>query len=1114
MSRCPHCQHENPGDSKFCLECGRRLSLSCGACGTGLPAGAKFCKECGQAVGAATLAPLAGPTMVPPTEPPSFEAERRHLTVLFCDLVDSTPLARRLDPEDYREVIRAYQATCAEVIGRFEGHVAQYLGDGLLSYFGYPQAHEDDARRAVQAGLAMCEALTPLAARLATNQGIRLAVRLGIHTGLVVVGAVGTGRRQETLALGDTPNVAARLQGLAAPNTIVVSDATWHLVRSDFSGDDLGPQSLKGVETPIRAYRLLGMNGAARSRLDPVTMRILTPLVGREEEMALLRARWAQAKDGLGQVVVLSGEAGIGKSRLLQGLYEHVAPEPHVRVEWHCSPYAQQSPLHPVIAHMHRLLRWRADTAPGEKLRALEETLRAYGFPLPEVVPLLAGLLSLSLPEHYPPLTLTPQRQRQKTLETLLTWLFAEAARQPVLFIVEDLHWVDPSTLELLTLLVDQGPAARLLTLFTCRPEFAVPWGLRAHLTPLSLSRLPQPQVAQMVGRVAGGKVLPVEVVAQIVEKTDGVPLFVEELTKTVLESGLLQEREGHYDLTGPVPTLAIPATLHDSLMARLDRLATVKQIAQMGATIGRTFPYNLLRAVASLEEAPLQQGLRQLVQTELVYQRGLPPEATYTFKHALIQDAAYQSLLRSTRQQVHQRIAQVLEAQLPEIPASQPELLAHHLTEAGLPAQAVLYWQKAGQRALDRSAYAEAIGHLSRGIQVLTELPATRIRHQQELSLQLSLAQALHASKGQAAPQVERAYGRARELCEHLEDPPQLFRVLLGLYRFYGGRLHYQTALELTEQLHRLALDAQDPDLLLQAHMARGTMLLLLGEFVGARRHLEEAIVVYDPEHHRGDAARHTVDPGVISSSRMSWVLWLLGFPSQALEQSQVTLALAKEVAHAYSLANSRHFAAMLHQFRREPAATQALAEITVTLATELGMAPRLAAGMFMRGWAQMASGQEDEGVAEMDRSLRAFRATGTLLDLPWYLGVLAEARGRAGGVDEGHSLVVEALELAGGTYFCTAELHRIRGELFLRQAEPDVIEAEGCFQEALRIARGQQGKAWELRAAVSLARLWQQQGKRAQAHELLAPIYGWFAEGIETADLQEAKALVEALQ
>jgi class 3 adenylate cyclase len=626
-------------------------------------------------------------TVSPSAEPRAPEAERRHLTVLFCDLVDSTALASQLDPEELREVVRAYQQAGAEVIGRFEGHIAQYLGDGLLVYFGYPQAHEDDAPRAVRTGLGIVEAMGRLNARLQRDKGVSLAVRLGIHTGLVVVGEMGGGVRHVQLALGETPNLAARLQGLAEPDTVVISGATYRLVQGLFVCQALGVQTLKGVPQPVAVYRVLG-ESEAHGRLEAAGPSGLTPLVGREQEVGLLVERWQQAKEGLGQVVLLSGEAGIGKSRLVQVVKERVAGEPHPRWECRCSPYHQNSALYPVIDLMQRMLQLQREDSPEARLDKLESALAPYDVSLAEVVPLFASLLSIPLPDdRYPPLALTPQRQKQKTQEAVLAVLLALATRQPVLFIVEDLHWVDPSTLELLSFIIDQVPTARILTLFVFRPEFRPPWAPRSHLTQLTLSRLPRHQTEVMVERVAGGKALPGEVVQQVVAKTDGVPLFVEELTKTMLESGLLREGEDGYELMGPLPPLAIPATLHDSLMARLDRLATVKEVAQLGATLGRAFPYDLLRAVSPLDEATLQHALAQLVEAELLYQRGLPPQATYLFKHALIQDAAYQSLLKSRRQRHHQHIAQVLEARFPELCETQPELLAHHYTAAGLTA-------------------------------------------------------------------------------------------------------------------------------------------------------------------------------------------------------------------------------------------------------------------------------------------------------------------------------------------------------------------------------------------------------------------------------------------
>ena len=671
---------------------------------------------------------------------------------MFCDLVDSTRLASQLDPEDYRTVVRSYQQTCAAVIQPFDGHIAQYLGDGLLVYFGYPQAHDDDAQRAVRAGLGILDAVRTLSARLAHDRGVRLAIRLGIHTGLVVVGAMGGKDRQEQLALGDTPNIAARLQGLAAPNTLVISAATHRLVQGYFECQDLGLHTLKGIDQPITLYQVL-QESAAQSRLDVAATQGLTPLVGREEEVGLLLRRWGQSQDGLGQVVLLSGEAGIGKSRLVEVLRAYTEREGYTRMAFRCSPYYQQSALYPVIEHLQRLLQFHRDDTPEAKLDKLEQGLQGYRLALDEAVPLLATLLSVSLPEaRYAPLSLSPQRQRQKTLEALLTWLLAETERQPTLAVWEDLHWADPSTLEFLGLLIDQTPTARLLTLLTCRPEFRPPWTPRSYLTQLTLGRLGRVQVEAMIERITAGKALPAEVVQQIVARTDGVPLFVEELTKAILESGLLQERENRYEQRGPLPSLAIPATLHDSLMARLDRLATGKEVAQLAATLGRAFPYELLRAVSPLDEATLQQALARLVEAELLYQRGMPPQATYLFKHALIQETAYQSLLKSTRQQYHRRVAQVLEAQFPETCETQPELLAHHYTEAGRTEQAIPYWQRAGQLALQRSANLEAVRHLTTGLELLAPLPETQARAQQELDLQIALGVALVATKGSGA--------------------------------------------------------------------------------------------------------------------------------------------------------------------------------------------------------------------------------------------------------------------------------------------------------------------------------------------------------------------------
>ena len=1002
------------------------------------------------------------------------------------------------------------------MIARFEGHIAQYLGDGLLVYFGYPLAHEDDAQRAVRAGLGMVEALGQLNVRLQQDRGVELAVRLGIHTGLVVVGEVGGGARQEQLALGETPNLAARLQGIAAPNTVVISAATVQLLSGFFACQSLGTPSLKGLAQPLEVYRVL-YESTARSRLEAAGSTGLTPLVGREQEVGLLRERWAQVKEGVGQVMLLSGEAGIGKSRLVQVLTEHVAAEPQAWLTpCQCSPYYQNTALYPMIDLLERVaLRFDREESPQQKLRKLEGFLVQYGLPLTEAVPLFAALLSLPLGTNYAPLTVSPEQQKQQTLHALLTIMLRIAAQQPVLFVMEDLHWVDPTTLELLSLLVDQGHTARILVLWTFRPDFSPPWTGRSHLTQVTLPRLPHRQATEMTSHVAHGKALPPEVVEQMVAKTDGVPLFVEELTKMVLESGLLQEREDRYELTGPLPPLAIPTTLHDSLMARLDRLATVKGLAQLGATLGREFSYNLLQAVSPWDEETLQQGLHQLVEAEILYQQGLPPQATYLFKHALIQEEAYQSLLRSTRQQHHQHIAQVLEGRFPELCETQPELLAHHYTEAGVLAQAFPYWQQAGQRAIERSANLEAIGHLTKGLEVLKTLPDTPDRAKQELTLHITLSMGLMATKGAGAPEVERTYARARELCQQVGETPQLFPVLCGLWLFYLVRAQLQTARKLGEELLNLAQRMQDAICLLEAHRALGTSLFYLGELALGRAHLEQAITLYDPQQHRSLAFRIGQDPGVVCGGFAAWALGVLGYPDQALQRSYDTHALAQELAHPFTLAYSLDFVARIHQLRREEQLTRQWAEALLMLSREQGFTQRLATGTILLGWALTAQGQKAEGVGQVRQGLAAFRATGAELARPYYLALLAEVYAKVGQREDGLALLAEALATVHktGERLWEAELHRLKGELLLALSVEKHTEAETCFHQALDIARRQQAKSLELRAAVSLSRLWQRRGKRAKAHQLLAAIYNWFTEGFDTADLREAKGLLEAL-
>jgi class 3 adenylate cyclase/predicted ATPase/energy-coupling factor transporter ATP-binding protein EcfA2 len=977
---------------------------------------------------------------------------------MFIDLVGSTTLSQQLDPEDYHARVVAYQTACHQVVARYDGHIAQYLGDGVLVYFGYPTAHEDDAVRAVRSGLEIIAAVDQL--KLTPP----LQVRIGIHTGPVVVGEIGAGERTERLALGETPNIAARVQGHAHPDEVMISTATYHLIEGLFTCEDRGRPKLKGVATPLTLHRVVKESNA-HNRFEVVVRKGLTPLIGREHEYGLLRDRWQRVRDGAGQVVLLRGEPGIGKSRLVEALKETVEHEGARCLEFRCSPYAQNSALQPVIEHLRRVLKFQPTDTVEKKLNTLEQAgVGAVREPplQSEVIPLLATLLSLPHPDGYPPITLSPQKQKEKTQEALVAWLCEEARQQAVTYAWEDLHWADPSTLELLTLFLAQVPTTRLLAVLTYRPEFIPPWGSYSYLSQLTLSRLGQTHVEVMVEKVTGDKTLPQEVVRQIASKTDGVPLFVEELTKMVVESNLLSEIDGRYELNGPLPPLAIPSTLQDSLMARLDRLAAVREIAQIGATLGREFTYELLRAVSPLPEDTLRQGLKQLVEAELVFQSGIPPQARYLFKHALVQDTAYQSLLKSRRQQLHQQVAQVLEGQFPQTVETQPELIAHHYTEAGLATQAIPYWQQAGERAIQRSAHVEASTHLTKGLELLQSLPDTSERAPRELTLQLTLGATLQATKGYTAPQVESAYTRARALCRQVGETPQLFYALSGLRRFYYVQARLQAARELNEDLLRLAQQAQDVFPLTMAYQGIGATLFSLGELVAAREHFEQSLALYDPQRHRAYVLLPGEDPGVVALSYVSLTLMLLGYPDQALRKSHEALTLAQQLAHPYSTMFALSYASCLHQGRREEHPAQEQAEAALTLSTEQGFA-QLWVGRqrLLRGWALVMQGQAEEEISQMRHGLAARLATGAALWHPYHLALLAETYGKVRQTEEGLTVLTEAMAVVSNTEerYYEAELYRLRGELTLQQFKVQgskfkVEEAEECFLKAIEIA------------------------------------------------------------
>jgi class 3 adenylate cyclase/predicted ATPase len=1061
----------------------------------------------------AALGASTGDSSLPNPPPPAGEgrvgpdAERRQLTVMFCDLVGSTALSTRLDPEDLREVLAAYHHAVAELVAGFDGFVARYMGDGVLIYFGHPRAHEDDAERAVRAGLGLIDAVGRLDVRYA-----KLQARVGIATGLVVVGdVIGEGSAQEQSVVGETPNLAARLQSLAEPGAVVIAAGTRRLVGDLFEYRDLGAIELKGIAAPIPAWQVLRPS-AVESRFEALRGSALTQLVGRDEEIDLLLRRWASARAGDGQVVLISGEPGIGKSRLAAALAERLRPEPHIRLRYFCSPYHQDSALFPFVEQLGRASGFAPNDPPAARLEKLKGLL-VRAAPTDEDLAFLVDLLSLRTPSCHPLPNFSPQQKKDRTLDALIRQLEGLARQQPVVMLFEDAHWIDPTSRELLDLTVERVRSLPVLLIVTFRPEFQPPGTGQPQVTMLALNRLDRRDQAYLVEQIAGGKSLPDQIVAQIVDRTDGVPLFVDELTKSVLESGLLREGADRYVLDGVSPPRAIPTTLHDSLLARLDRLASVRLVAQIGATIGREFSYELLRAVSRLPEDELRASLARLVASELVFQRGLPPDAVYRFKHALVQDAAHGSLLRGVRQQLHARIAEALEAHSPELMDSQPELFAQHYADGGVVERAVIYWRKAGLQAISRFALAEAIAHLTKAIKMLQELPLTEERREQELGLQIALGDAFIAAKGHGADETGQAFARAYQLGREIGDIPQLFPVLAGMFVHHHVRAEVGREQEAARELLRLAVDRDDVVGQVMGHRALGDSLLNVGHFSSARAHFERAISLFGL-----DASPVILgeEIGVASLAFLSLCSALLGFPETAVARSKEALERARyRVRHPHTLAFALSVYSRLQWVLRDPRRLEDSSNELFLLAGEHDLRYMRARGTIYRGGALVLSERFAEAVALLEEGMADARVMRAVWLLPFYGGALASAYHRIGRIEKARSALSDALSLTRrtGVEWAKAELERLEADLALSAAVPNERIAETCLHRAMITAQQQGAKLWELRAAVSLARLCRDQGRRDEARDLLAPIYGWFTEGSGTRDLKEAKALLDQL-
>ena len=1032
---------------------------------------------------------------------------------MFCDLVGSTAISARLDPEDLSSVLSAFQKACVSAVSAFGGSIAKYMGDGALVYFGYPEAHEDDAERAVRAGLALLDAIAAM--RLALP--VRPQVRVGIATGLVVVGElIGEGGAQERVAVGDTLNLAARIQAVASPDSVVVAELTRRLAGVAFDYEDLGPHEFKGIPDAVRLWRVTGESGT-RGRFDSRTAKGLTPLVGRAEEISLLQRRWDYAKEGDGQLILLSAPAGFGKSRMTEAFREHLGDSSITYLKYLGSPFHVNSPFYPFI----KQLEWapgivRTDTG-ARKLDKLESILEGSAEIRVEAAPLLATLLSIPFGERYPPLQINELVQKQRTMEILEEQLVLLSNRCPVLVVFEDAHWIDPTSLELMNRVIRRVADLPVMIIVTYRPEFTPPWLDLGHVTVLKLNLLGRSQVVDLIHKAAGGKTLPEAIAEQIAAKSQGVPLYIEEITRSILESGDLEEHRDRYVLRQSIREFTIPSTLQDSLIARLDRLGSAKDVVLAASIIGREFSYELIEAISSVSEATLLADLGRLVQSDLLGQRGVPPQSRYIFKHALIRDAAYQSVLKARKRELHQRIAEVLTTRFPEIVETEPELLAHHYTEASVVERALTYWRRAAERATARMAHAEALGHVDKAKKLIGALPAGNEQDEWELAflvIEGPLQMTLH---GWESPQANKVYEAARVVAERLKRPAELFPALWGLWLGAHSSGQHARAHELYREIFDLLKQASDPEYVVQANHAGCTQMMAEGLPHEALGHIEQLLNNYRFDLHHNLALMYGAhDPGCCGLSNRALLLTMLGHLDQAEAESSKALELSQRLGHKPSVAHTCQFRAEYDIILNRPEKAEAYLDTCISLSEKYSLAAYHNAADLMQGFARVLRGEVETGVRQAEAALETLKSVPTRrFHLPIRISIVGRAKAAAGDIEGALAIFEAALDATSSTgeIWYEPETLRLKAEMLLALPEPRTSEAEQCLAAAIAGAQKQDAKFWELRAATVLAGLWTRQRRRAEARGLLAPVYGWFTEGFGNADVRDAAALLTEL-